>query len=193
MAGGVLALIQAGDALAGERERHTLEALLGTNVSGIGLYLGKTLAVALYGWTFGVIVLLVNVVTTFVRGTGGLPVGTLTVAALAALPLVVPMAMLGILVSARSATVRQAHQTTMSLVLVVVAAPSLLIGGIVAVVPRDGEPPAWLRGLVQGLLPLAELGTTGWLMVGVAVALLLSVALFLLGRASFERDRLSSV
>jgi hypothetical protein len=60
-------------------------------------------------------------------------------------------------------------------------------------IPRDGEPPAWLRGLVQRLLPLAELGTTGWLMVGVAVAILLSGALFFLGRASFERDRLSSV
>ena len=47
-----------GDAIAGERERHTLETLLASRMPDRAILLGKVVAIVLYAWGMGVISLL---------------------------------------------------------------------------------------------------------------------------------------
>ncbi|WP_250123656.1 ABC transporter permease subunit [Chroococcidiopsis sp. CCMEE 29] len=102
------------DAFAGERERHTLETLLASPLSEQAILFGKVGAVVGYGWGLTLLILLVGLVTVNVVDSngelllyplhitlGGVVLGLLT-ATLAASA--------GVLVSLRSATVRQAAQ-----------------------------------------------------------------------------------
>ena len=47
-----------GDAIAGERERHTLETLLASRMPDRAILLGKVIAIVLYAWGMGVLSLL---------------------------------------------------------------------------------------------------------------------------------------
>lgn len=72
--GGFLGLFQAADTVAGERERHTLDTLLSTNIPGAALFAGKVAAVTLYGWTLGFVALVgmlaAGTVKAMVQGAG---------------------------------------------------------------------------------------------------------------------------
>ncbi len=103
------------DAFAGERERHTLETLLATRLPDHAILLGKICAVLSYGWGVTLLILLlgwvsVNVVhggsgLLFYRGAIGW--GSVALSLLGA----ALAAYLGVLVSLRASTVRQAQQT----------------------------------------------------------------------------------
>lgn len=102
------------DAFAGERERHTLETLLASPLSEQAILFGKVGAVVGYGWVLTLIVLLVALVTVnFVDGKGEL---LLYPAAIALGGMVLSLltatlaASIGVIVSLRSQTVRQAAQ-----------------------------------------------------------------------------------
>lgn len=108
----VLALIA--DTFAGERERHTLETLLSTPLSEAAILFGKVSSVVGYGWLFTLLDLLTSLVVVNVVHSngellfypasivlGGMTLGFLT-ATLAA--------SIGVIVSLRSPTVRQAAQ-----------------------------------------------------------------------------------
>lgn len=103
------------DSFAGERERHTLETLLASRLPDLAILLGKVATAILYGWGTSILGMLFGLVTVNISaGRGelllypayvafGLPVVSFLVAALAA--------GIGVLVSLRAATVRQAQQT----------------------------------------------------------------------------------
>ena len=126
MATGVVA-----DAFAGERERHTLETLLASPLSDASIFAGKLATAILYGWGFALVSALLGVVVVNVLDGGGRIVfysGEVFIALLAfGLLGTAFMSAVGILVSLRAGTVRQATQTTSILVLALVLVPVVLI------------------------------------------------------------------
>ena len=169
-------------AFAGERERHTLETLLATRLSDRAILLGKVAASASYGWSVTVICLLLGLISVNVahwRGTPLLYSPVTWLGALVLLPLIALFAAnLGVLVSLRSSTVRQAQQTL----------------GIVSMVLVFGIgygaqalPSAW-RQAAFGLL--MDGGST---MVVIALGVLLAAAnavVLLIAMSRFQRTRL---
>ncbi len=118
------------DSFAGERERHTLETLLASRLSDRAILIGKICSAIAYGWgitLFGILVALVVINVAFNSGNllfFPLPNGfaififSFLVAWLAA--------GLGVLVSLRASSVRQAQQT-LSLAFLVFLIPLLLL------------------------------------------------------------------
>jgi len=103
------------DAIAGERERHTLESLLATRLSDAAILFGKLTASVLYAWGMMIASLIVGVVTVNVtRRSGTLLLfspahaATLVLFSLLSAILVCGIA---VLLSVRAPTVRQAAQT----------------------------------------------------------------------------------
>lgn len=117
----LLALSQVTDSFAGERERRTLETLLATRLSDQAILMGKLLAVVLYAWSMTLASLLIGAVTINVAyPAGGIQfypamnfITVLLVSFLAALLI----SSIGVLVSLKSSTVRQAYQR-MSMVMI---------------------------------------------------------------------------
>jgi ABC-2 type transport system permease protein len=118
------------DSFAGERERHTLEALLATRLSDRAILFGKLLAALAYGFTLTWAILLVSLVTinVAVRGAGLLLFTPLmTIGALIFSILISGLAAsIGVLVSLRASSVRQAQQW-MSFGMLVLFLPIMLV------------------------------------------------------------------
>ena len=173
------------DAIAGERERHTLETLLATRIGDGAILAGKLLAAVSYGMGFVVVNLAIGWGVVCARFGGGtllpMPPGRLP----ALLALVASsawlMAALGVLVSIRAATVRQAQQVFGVLLVVLLMTPvgivqlasPLLRTRVLLWLARTGADGAALRG--AGALALAALALTG-----------LAVARFRRGRIAFD-------
>lgn len=102
------------DAFAGERERHTLETLLASRLSDRAILFGKIGAAVAYAWGIAVAGMLVAAVTINVAHPenglqfypGGIFAAAVAVSGLAALL----FSTLGVLVSLRAETARQAYQ-----------------------------------------------------------------------------------
>jgi ABC-type Na+ efflux pump permease subunit len=99
------------DAIAGERERHTLEALLATPVSDGDILGGKLAAVVGYGWLLAFIE--VAVVELAAALTGRSPFGLVLLIEVAILALLEAILSggVGVLVSIRAPTVRAAQRS----------------------------------------------------------------------------------
>ncbi len=119
------------DAIAGERERHTLETLLSTRLSDTAIILGKILAAVMYGAAFASTNLLIGwSVVNLNYGSGTLL--TIPLFRLAALFALIGagsffIAGLGVFVSLRAATVRQAQQTFGVIILLLMMTPVLFV------------------------------------------------------------------
>src|SRR5574342_1136 len=102
------------DSFAGERERHTLEALLATRLSDLAILFGKLLAALAYGFLLTWAILLVSLVTVNMAvSEGGLLLFSplMIIGALVFSILVSGLsASIGVLVSLRAGSVRQAQQ-----------------------------------------------------------------------------------
>jgi ABC-2 type transport system permease protein len=103
------------DAFAGERERHTLETLLASRLSDRAILFGKILAGIIYGLAMTLMCILLGLVTVNVAfGRDGLLFFPLAIGLgiLAVVLLISTLASgLGVLVSLRAGSVRQAQQT----------------------------------------------------------------------------------
>lgn len=104
------------DAIAGERERHTLETLLASRISDRAILLGKVLVVVGYNWVMTLFCLLMGVVAiNLSRGRGQWefynPISLFAVVLVLCFLTALLAASGGVLISLRSATVRQASQT----------------------------------------------------------------------------------
>jgi len=170
------------DSFAGERERHTLEALLATRLTDRAILLGKVAAATAYGWGFTLIAVTLGVITVnVVHGQGRLlmypplvAVAIVLVGLLAALL----AAAAGVLVSLRAKSVRQAAQTLSIAVMVLLFVP---VFGLQAL------PPSVQARLVSAGSSISA----GTLAAGVVVVLLaVDVALLLAAMARFQRSRL---
>ncbi|HET7034433.1 MAG TPA: ABC transporter permease [Thermomicrobiaceae bacterium] len=169
------------DAIAGERERHTLETLLASRLSDRAILLGKIAAVTLYGWGLTMASLLLGLVTVNVTQGGGLEIyPAKRAAALVGFSLLVALlaAGIGVLASLRAATVRQAYQTlTVSWLVAFFAG----IFGVQQLSARTQHRLLdWLRGIGFGHAAL----------IVAAIVLLIDALLFALALARFQRARL---
>ncbi len=103
-----------GDAIAGERERHTLETLLASRMPDRAILLGKVVATVLYAWGMGVLSLLLGLVLVDLFRTQGnwmfYPLDLFVDALVLILLASVLGTSAGVLISLRVATVRQAQQ-----------------------------------------------------------------------------------
>lgn len=168
------------DAFAGERERHTLETLLASPLSEPAILFGKVGAVVGYGWVLTLLILLVGLVTVnFVYGGELLLYPATSALGCIVLSLLTATlaASVGILVSFRAATVRQATQ---QLVFVSIALTWVPFFGFSLL------PQSWQVNLLKTL-------TTDSIKVFlliVIVLVVLDVGLLLMALARFRRSRL---
>lgn len=119
------------DAFAGERERHTLETLLASRLSDRAILLGKVVAAMLYGLVFTFANLVVGVITlTIVHWGEGLQAPAPShVAYLFSLVTLAcsTLAGIGVFISLKASTVRQAQQTLGIIMMVLFIGPVLFI------------------------------------------------------------------
>jgi ABC-2 type transport system permease protein len=170
------------DSFAGERERHTLETLLASRLSNRAILFGKYAAAVAYVWVQILVSLLLGlVVVNLAHGQGqflfyrpSVGVGAMG-ASLLGTGLV---AGLGILISLRASTVRQAQQTLLIPLTVVLILPS--VG--VMILPAD------LQMRIFAWLTEAEVTTL--LVAVLAVLLVIDAALLIAAMARFQRARL---
>ena len=118
------------DSFAGERERHTLETMLASRLSDRAILLGKVAAVVSYGLAMGLVVMTLGVAFAVFRGARmALDPRLIGVSLGAALLLALLFTGVGVLMSLRAQTVRQAQQgvalTFMVLYFAVFAGPAL--------------------------------------------------------------------
>jgi ABC-2 type transport system permease protein len=105
-----------GDAIAGERERHTLETLLASRISDQAILLGKVLVTVGFSWGMTVLCLLLGaVVVNLSRGPAQwvfyTPINLFVVLLALSFLTTLLAASGGVLISLKSVTVRQAAQT----------------------------------------------------------------------------------
>lgn len=169
------------DLFAGERERHTLEALLATRLSDQSILFGKLLAAITYGFSLTWVIMIASLITVNVAfGKSGLLFYPLdmTLGALVFSILISGLsACIGVLVSLRAGSVRQAQQA-MSAGMLVLFLPFMLIQFI---------PKAWLEAgasLLENIQPVQ-------VAVGLAALLLvLELVLIAIARRLFQRSKL---
>ncbi len=165
-----------GDAIAGERERHTLETLLASRISDRAILLGKVIVTVGYAWGMALVSLLLGlVVVNLLSGHGRWafyhPLDVfLEVLALSLLCCVLG-ASAGVLISLRSATVRQAQQ------ILGIGTFVLIFGGVLA-----------LRALPATFI--SSLSYSQFLGLFIAVIAVLDAILLGLSLVSFQRSRL---
>ena len=103
------------DSFAGERERHTLETLLASRLSDRAILFGKIAAAISYGWGLTMVCLLIGVITLNVANWDGqilfYPWQIFLGIVLISLLIAGLASGLGVLISLRASTVRQAQQT----------------------------------------------------------------------------------
>ncbi|MGB7874960.1 MAG: ABC transporter permease subunit [Anaerolineales bacterium] len=169
------------DSFAGERERHTLEALLATRLSDRAILFGKLLAALAYGFTLTWAILLVSLVTINVAvREGGLLLFTplMTVGALVFSILISGLsASIGVLVSLRASSVRQAQQW-MSFGMLVLFLPFMFIQFI---------PRVWLESFGNALINTNPVQIAVWAAV---VVLVIQVVLLGIAMRLFQRSKL---
>lgn len=170
------------DAFAGERERHTLETLLASPLSEQAILFGKVGAVVGYAWVLTLIILLAGLVTVnVIYGNGELLLYPLIITLggmVFALLTATLMASIGVIVSLRSATVKQAAQQLAFASLAVTWIP--LFG--FSLLPT---------ALQTSLLESAKnINTTQLFLLSVVILAVVDVGLLLVAMARFKRSRL---
>ena len=165
-----------GDAIAGERERHTLETLLASRISDRAILLGKVIVTVGYAWGMALAALLLGLVlVNLLSGNGSWafyhPLDVLLEALALSLLTSVLGASAGVLISLRSATVRQAQQ------ILSVGTVVLIFGGIFA-----------LRALPANFI--SSLSYSQFLFLAIVVIAVLDAVLLGLSLVSFRRSRL---
>ncbi|HLE47967.1 MAG TPA: ABC transporter permease subunit [Candidatus Thermoplasmatota archaeon] len=169
--------------MAGERERHTLETLLTTRLTGRNIYWGKFIATTTFAVGVGAASTLTGVlVLTALFAGAWANVGLALLGWIGAILVSVPVAMLGasfgLFVSARATTTQQAATKTSFLMM-----PFMML---VFVVPMTGTFAGFL--LFEGTQVWTFIGLGA--MPGLAAVAALVVAIVLLGLRRFERHRL---
>jgi len=172
------------DSFAGERERHTLETLLATRLSDTSILLGKIAASVLYAWSISVICALLGAITinvlfpsgTFQFYNAGMFFGGIA----AVLLIAILISSIGVFVSLKAPTVRQAHQKLSFSIMVVWFVPFILLQAF----------PDKVQDFFVSIAPLLENNLP--LIIGGLFLLLVvaDAAVLLLAKKRFQRTRL---
>jgi ABC-2 type transport system permease protein len=165
-----------GDAIAGERERHTLETLLASRISDRAILLGKIIVTASYAWGTALLGLLLGlIVANLSKRQGSWEFYTHVDLLLEALALSLLTSLLGVsggvLISLRSATVRQAQQ------ILIVATLVLVAGGVLTLKAVPAQAISSLSNSQIWLIAMAVLAVLDAILLGVSLV-------------SFRRSRL---
>lgn len=121
------------DSIAGERERHTLETLLASRLSDRAIILGKLGAAAGYSLVISILAALVGMVAANLQGGKSFqlyPIGILISIIAFSLLVAILFAGIGVLVSLRASTVRQAQQVMSVAMIVVFLLPALIFAAL---------------------------------------------------------------
>ncbi len=169
------------DTFAGERERHTLETLLSMPLSDRAILAGKTTTGVLYGWSLAIVAYVLSIVALSQHGGQGwiLPrplfaIGAVTMGFLGAWL----SAGVGVLVSLRAATARQAYQTLNISFLLIILVPTLGFPLL---------PVSWRRAATAGL---AGVDDRILLLVLLCFLFLVDIAIAFAASRRFQRARL---
>ena len=171
------------DSVAGERERHTLETLLASRLSDSAIVIGKIIAAVLYGLGFAVANLVLGLIAVNIAHSETAPilfsaqrlVATIILTVLASLL----MAGIGVFISLRASTVKQAQQAFGIAIIVLTMGPLLAFNAL-SLETRDR--------LATGV---ASLGETRIIAYAVAILGLLSVIVIAGALIRFRRGKLA--
>ncbi len=119
------------DSFAGEKERHTFETLLASRLKDSSIFLGKLSAAVSYGLIMTVLIAGAGVVTVNIKVFDGsivfYPLKAFFAGALICVLLSIMIAGIGIMISMRAQTVRQAHQTLSFSIVLIALTPTILL------------------------------------------------------------------
>lgn len=122
------------DSVAGERERHTLETLLASRLSDSAILIGKIVAAVLYGLGFAVANLLIGLVAVNVAYREEAPIlfgaQRFTVTIILTILASLLMAGIGVFISLRASTVKQAQQAFGIAIIVLTMGPLLAFNAL---------------------------------------------------------------
>jgi ABC-2 type transport system permease protein len=170
------------DSFAGERERHTLETLLASRMSDRAILLGKIAAAVAYAVLVIVVLMTIGLITINLTTWNGhlLLYPAAIIAGLLAFGLLgsALVSALGVLISLRAATVRQAAQTLSIGIVLLVWVPVLAFTFLPTDVTRSLE------------ASLSSLNITTIALLFVIILVIVDTLLLLLAVARFQRARL---
>jgi ABC-2 type transport system permease protein len=170
------------DSVAGERERHTLETLLASRLSDSAILIGKIVAAVLYGLGFAVANMLIGLVAVNIAHRESAPIlfGAQRFAVTIVLTILASLLMagIGVFISLRASTVKQAQQAFGIAIIVLTMGPLLLFN---ALAPET-------RARVA--LRIAALGETQIEIYAIVTLTLLSLIVIAAALARFRRGKL---
>jgi ABC-2 type transport system permease protein len=122
------------DSVAGERERHTLETLLASRLADSSILIGKIIAAVIYGVGFAVVNIVIGLIAVNVahRESGLLLFAPQRIVATMVLTIVASLLMagIGVFISLRASTVKQAQQAFGIAIIVLTMGPVLLFNAL---------------------------------------------------------------
>jgi len=174
------------DTFAGERERHTLETLLASRLPDRAILLGKISAAVMFEWVITQLVFLVALLpTNILHGRGELILYTPTIAfsgMLLSLLIAGLVSIIGVMVSLRASTVKQAQQKLgISVFVIAYGVPMVGVYGL-RYVPDE------IRQKVTQLLLNGDV-TLPALIISAVLIVLVSL-LYTVTKSRFQRTRL---
>ena len=176
----ILVAVMIPDSFAGERERHTLPTLLSSRLPDRAILLGKMITPVAVGWGTALLCALLSlVVVNVAHGEGQFlfftPPIALGILALSFLTATI-MAGAGVLTSLRSATMQEASQKLLALIIV----PAVVVQVV----------PLLLRSQLTRWLKEVKVDGGQLLIIIVLVMAVIDVALFASAMARFQRSRM---
>ena len=186
-----------GETFAGERERRTLEPMLCTPLSESGILAGKVAAVLLYGWTAAALCMAAAFAWLSVTEPVVHIDGRSAIHFILSIPLALPgtslIALAGVLVSLRCATVKQAQLVLYMSLMGLTVASLLLVGGLSSLNSPDvGEPSPIISATFAFVRWVrTDVGGASRPFVGAVLLISANVLLFRIALANFKRDRMS--
>lgn len=182
----IMVMAVVADSFAGERERNTLETLLASRLSDKAILFGKMGAIIGYSWGLTMTCLLLGLVSINIRHWSGelliYPTNIFLGAVVLSLLCAGLATILGIFISLRASTVKQAQQTLSMLIMI----PTFLFSFgpmlIIRVLPTE-----WRDRLAQ-VIRNANLNII--ILIAIIVPIVLNIILLLAAIARFKREKL---
>jgi ABC-2 type transport system permease protein len=174
------------DSFAGERERHTLETMLATRLPDKAILFGKITTIVLYGWGMSMLIFIIMLISVnIIHGDEKLILPPLMIAAanvVASILVAVFATSIGIFISLRAATVKQAQQTIGLIMMSIWFLPVFGVPIISKYIPKESMKP------VEGMLK--NLGIEMFLVILIGGIFLVDIAFIKILTKRFKRERL---
>ncbi len=174
------------DSFAGERERHTLETMLATRLPDKAILFGKITTIVLYGWGMSMLIFILMLISVnIIHGDEKLILPPLTIAAanvIASILVAVFATSIGIFISLRAATVKQAQQAIGLIMMSIWFLPIFVVPLVSKYIPEQSMKP------IEEMLK--NLGLNMFLVVLLSAILLVDLVFIKILTRRFKRERL---